>query len=298
MSAAGRNALLVRLYRALLRLLPAPLRERHGGAMEDAFAELYAAERRRGTRALMVLCAGEAIDVIRTGIALRRRSVPAQAPSSSGLAFFSALDVKLGLRMLVKYPGLSLVAVVGMAVAIAIGSGAFSMIAAMMETTLPLADGDRVVALRNATTEPGRSQASLRDYVAWRDELKSVHDVSAFMTVHRNLMVPGAGVELVRVVRMTASGFRVARTAPALGRPLLEEDERTDARVMVIGYEEWQRRFAADPGIIGRRVSLGSAAYTIVGVMPEGFRFPVNDRYWIPLVFGPAQRAHEADVSL
>src|SRR5688572_12026972 len=159
------------------------------------------------------------------------------ARASRGLARvdqlrFSALDIKLGVRMLVKYPGLSLVAVIGMAVAIAIGAGAFSLIESMMVTTVPLPEGDRVVALRNAIlTEPGQSRASLRDFTAWRGGLKSVEDVAAFTTVRRNLVVPGAGVELVRVARMTASGFRIARTAPVLGRPLLDEDERSDARV-------------------------------------------------------------------
>jgi predicted permease len=226
------------------------------------------------------------------------------ARASRGLApfdqlRFSALDVRLGVRMLVKYPGLSAIAVIGMAVAIAIGASAFSIIASLLETTLPVPEGERVVALRNAIiTEPGRNRASLRDFAAWRDELVSVLDVSAFTTVRRNLLVPGAAVELVPVARMTASGFRVVRTAPLLGRPLLEEDERSDARVVVIGFEEWQQRFAADPGIIGRSVSLGTDAYTIVGVMPEGFRFPVDDCYWIPLVFGPAERAQADAISL
>ena len=225
------------------------------------------------------------------------------ARASRGLARvdqlrFSALDVKLGVRMLVKYPGLSLVAVIGMSVAIAIGVGAFSMLAAL-EATLPLPDGDRVVMLRNAIiTEPGRNRSSLRDYASWRDELEAVQDVSAFTRVRRNLLIPGAGVELVPVARMTASGFKLARTPAAIGRPLLEEDERNDARVVVIGHDEWQRRFAADPGILGRRIGLGSEVYTIVGVMPEGFRFPFNDGYWIPLVFGAVERARDGDVSL
>jgi putative ABC transport system permease protein len=203
----------------------------------------------------------------------------------------SWLDVKLGLRMLTKYPGLSSVSVLGMAVAIAIGAGAFSMIESMTQTTLPISDGDRVVALRNAIiTEPGRNQASLRDFLAWREELESVQDLAAFTRGQRTLVARGTEADLVRVVRMTASGFDIARTAPVLGRTLITEDERSDARVVVIGFEEWQRRFAADPHIIGRDIGLGSDVYTVVGVMPDGFGFPVADRYWIPLVIGPADR--------
>src|SRR5688572_18252180 len=124
------------------------------------------------------------------------------ARASRGLAFFdqlrfSALDVRLGVRMLVKYPVLSLVSVVGMAVAIAIGSGAYIVIDALLDPALPLPRGERVVALRNAIiTEPGRNQASLGDFVVWRDELKSVQNLAAFTMVRRNLVVPGAGVDL------------------------------------------------------------------------------------------------------
>ncbi|MEX2284745.1 MAG: ABC transporter permease [Gemmatimonadota bacterium] len=290
--------------------LPARMRSfwrglRHGDTVEAEMTEEFRHHLDLRTR-----------DLVREGLSARQAARKAKlefghidghlidARNSRGLVHFdqlrfSALDVKLGVRMLVKYPGLSLVAVIGMAVAIAIGAGAFSLIESMMETTVPLPDGDRVVALRNAIiTEPGQNRASLRDFTAWRDGLKSVEDVAAFTTTRRNLQVPGEGVELVRVVRMTASGFSLARTAPVLGRPLLEEDERDDARVLVIGYEEWQQRFAADPAIVGRRVGLGTDQYTIVGVMPEGFRFPVNDGYWIPLVFGQAERAQDDAVSL
>jgi predicted permease len=229
-----------------------------------------------------------------------RRFGPHEDPAAGSRIGISSLDVKLGLRMLAKYPGLSSISVLGMAVAIAIGAGAFSIIASLMETALPLPDGDRVVALRNAiTTEIGQNRASLRDFMAWQ-EMKSVQDVAAFATVRRNLVAPGVPVDLVRVVRMTASGFRIARTTPLRGRTLLDEDERTGVHVVVIAYDEWQERFAADPGIIGRRVALDGEEYTIVGVMPEGFHFPIDDRYWIPFAIGPVERgnADAVDVTI
>ncbi|KPJ97956.1 MAG: hypothetical protein AMS20_16620, partial [Gemmatimonas sp. SG8_28] len=93
---------------------------------------------------------------------------------------------------------------------------------------------------------------------------------------------------LVRVAEITASGFRVARTPPALGRPLLDQDERKGAPpVLVIAYEEWQRRFDGDPAIIGRQVRLDSELHTVVGVMPAGYRFPIADTYWVPLKLDP-----------
>jgi predicted permease len=198
----------------------------------------------------------------------------------------SWLDVKLGLRMLAKYPGLSLVSVIGMAVAIAIGAGYYAGYDAILDPAFPLDDGDRVVALRYRDVErPGPNAAvSAHDYVAWRAALRSVRDPGAFRSQRRNLITDEGRIELIDVAAMTASGFRVARVSPTLGRPLLDEDERAGAApVLVIAHEEWQRVFNGDPGILGRTVRLGATVHTVVGVMPEGFRFPVNHRFWAPL---------------
>lgn len=204
----------------------------------------------------------------------------------------SSLDVKLGLRMLVKYPGLSLIATIGMAVAIAIGAGSFAAIYALVDSTLPLDEGDRIVAIQNNRADnPGNPERqAVHDFFLWRDELTSVRDLTAFrMEQHRNLITADGRTELVPVAEMTASGFRVARVAPVLGRPLVDEDERAGAPpVIVIAYEEWQRRFDGDPDVVGRSVRLGNTVHTVVGVMPEGFRFPVQHRYWVPLRLNPS----------
>ena len=198
----------------------------------------------------------------------------------------SWLDVKLGLRMLAKYPGLSLVAVIGMAVAIAIGAGVFGVISAIVDPTLPVPGGGRVVGVmsRRADIAADAEMRVLHDFVVWRSELTTVRDLSAFRLNRRNLIIEGRATELVDIAEMTAAGFRVAQIPPLLGRPLLEDDERPGATpVLVIGHGEWQRRFDGDPNIIGTNVRLGEAVHTIVGVMPEGFRFPVNHGYWAPL---------------
>ena len=218
------------------------------------------------------------------------------ARAARGLRLFdrlgvSWLDVKLGVRMLVKYPWLSLVSVAGMAVAIAIGAGGFGIIYALMDAPLPLDEGERVVSIQNSdVTNPGSpDRRAVHDFLLWREQLRSVHDLSAFTEDVRMLTIPGGGSHLVEVARMTASGFRVARVAPILGRPLLDADERAGAPpVLVIAYEEWQSRFGGDPAIIGRTVRLDNTVHTVVGVMPEGFRFPVDHRYWVPLRLDPA----------
>ncbi|MFP5288166.1 MAG: ABC transporter permease, partial [Thermoanaerobaculia bacterium] len=117
-----------------------------------------------------------------------------------------------------------------------------------------------------------------------------MEDLGAFRTLRRNLISPDGQSELVTVAEITASGFRLARVPPLLGRYLIEEDEREGGTpVAVIGHEVWRTRYASDPAAVGRTVRLGNVTYTIVGVMPEGFAFPVNHRLWIPLRADPSE---------
>ena len=183
----------------------------------------------------------------------------------------SWLDVKLGLRMLTKYPGLSLVAVAGMAIAIAFGAGYFALVGSFLDARVPIEGGDRLVMIRNL------------EFRQWRDRVTSV-ELSAFRDDKRNLITEDGHVQLVRVAAITASGLRLTRVPPFLGRTLLDEDERPGAPpVVVIGYEQWRRQFNADVRILGRTVRLGDTPHTIVGVMPEGFAFPIQHAGWVPL---------------
>lgn len=205
----------------------------------------------------------------------------------------SWLDIKLGARMLVKYPGLALVGGLGMAVAIAIGAGSFAFFYSHLYPDIPLPDGNRIVALENWDVRANNEERqSLHDYAEWRRDLKTVQPVGAFRTVGRNLITGEGSPEAVPVAEMTASGFRVAQVAPLLGRPLVDEDERKGAPpVVVIGHEVWKTRFDGDPEVVGREVRLGNTVHTIVGVMPEKFGFPVNHRFWVALRADP--RDHE-----
>ena len=202
----------------------------------------------------------------------------------------SWLDVKLGLRMLVKHPGLTLVGGLGMAVAIAIGAGSFAFFYSHMYPAIPLDEGDRLVALENWNTRLNNEERqSLHDFDTWRTEMRTVRDVGAFRTVGRNLIVPGRPAEPVPIAEITAAGFHAARVAPLLGRPLVDEDEAEGAPpVVVIGYDAWRTRFAGDRAIVGRTVRLGNTVHTVVGVMPDGFGFPVSHDFWTPLRARPA----------
>ena len=83
---------------------------------------------------------------------------------------------------------------------------------------------------------------------------------------------------------MTAAGFRIVPDAPLLGRTLVAADERAGAApVVVLGYDVWRTRVGADSGVLGRSVQLGDVHATVVGVMPEGYAFPVAHDVWVPL---------------
>ena len=199
------------------------------------------------------------------------------------------LDVKLGFRMLIKYPGLALVGGVGIAVAVAIAVGAFSVIyGTFMVSSLPLEEGDRIVSIEISDSAAGATELrSLYDYYVWRDGLNSVQEVSAFRILMPNLIVPGVQPESVRVASMSASGFRLARVQPLMGRYLEDEDEREGApSVVVISENVWRNRLEGDPTILGRNIKLGATTHSIIGVMPKDFAFPVNDHFWVPLRAG------------
>ncbi|HEX6912242.1 MAG TPA: ABC transporter permease, partial [Longimicrobium sp.] len=205
----------------------------------------------------------------------------------SGLSW---LDVKLGVRMLFKYPGLTLVGGLGMALAIGVGAGMFAFMYAFMFPRLPLDEGHRIVAIENwDLRRDNQDRRSLHDLAAWRTELRTVREVSAFRDVDRNHIAPDGTTTPVALAEITASGFRVARVAPALGRYLVDEDEMPGAQpVVVIGHDVWRTRFAADPRIVGRTVRLGNVMHTVVGVMPRGYAFPVNHDWWIPFRLTPS----------
>jgi putative ABC transport system permease protein len=216
-----------------------------------------------------------------------RRPVAARPQRGRGGSVMpSALDVRLALRVLAKYPVLSSVSVIGMSVAIAIGTIVFGWVSAVLEPKLLLDEGDRIVAVQtNRADAPGnRDLQVLHDFLEWRTELTSVRDLGAFQLGDRNLIVENQVVGVVAVAEMSAAGFRVARVRPLLGRPLVDDDEHAGGPpVLVIGHAEWLLYFDGDPNIIGRTVRLAETVHTVVGVMPEDFRFPQSHGFWVPL---------------
>lgn len=197
----------------------------------------------------------------------------------------SWLDFRLGFRMLVKYPGLAVVGGLAMAFAIWVGAGTFEFVRQIVDPALPLADGDRIVGIHVVDAlESGVERRVSWDLLSWRESLESVEDLGAFRLLDRNLITGDERGEPVEVAEMSVTGFQVAGVAPLMGRTLVPADEAPGAApVVVMGHDVWQRRFGGDPDIVGTTLRLGTLRPTVVGVMPEGFEFPVAQSLWMPL---------------
>jgi putative ABC transport system permease protein len=251
---------------------------------EDVIGDLEEAHSRRikrhGHFRAGLLTSLEALEL---AFAMVRARTPRLLPT------FSWLDYKLGFRMLVKYPGLTLVGGVAIAFAIGIGTATFEFITDFVRPTVPLPEGKRIVELRLwHTASSSVEEQALHDFAAWRSELRTVQDLGAFRTIQRNVTITGGQAEPMPVAEISASVFRVARVPVLLGRPLREADEEIGApRVAVIGYDVWRDRLLGDPAIIGKIVRIGGDQVEIVGVMPEGFAFPVAHSMWVPLRENP-----------
>ena len=283
---------------ALLRRVAPPDRA------EDLLGDVAEVHRirvgRHGPLIATVLTALEAVELAAAllrekarGWIAARRAASSGAASTGGRppvwsrlsANVSWLDAKLGLRLLVKNPGLTLVAVFALAIGIPIGLVPLQMLSALSAPP-PFDDGERIVGLQNWDIAASNDdRPSVHDFELWRSELRSFEQIAAFRPVLKNLAGQEGGVEPVRGSEITASAFSILRVRPLHGRVLVEGDEAAGAApVVVLGYDLWQTRFGGDPAVVGRTVQLGGEHREVVGVMPPGFKFPSRrNRFWIPL---------------
>ena len=206
-------------------------------------------------------------------------------------------DYKLGLRMLVKYPGLTLAGGLALAIAIGIGAGWYDVVGKVFTPTIPLPEGDRLVSIETQNTLTNEPEPRvLREFLEWRHGLQTIEDLGAYRTHTRNLVVGNSPPEPIQVAELTAAAFGTARVLPLFGRALLDSDERADGSdVVVLGYDVWQRSLGGREDVLGSVVKLGGTPATVIGVMPKGFGYPVNHDAWTPLSLRGSYRALEGD---
>ncbi|MBA3637683.1 MAG: ABC transporter permease [Acidobacteria bacterium] len=258
------------------------------GEAEDVLGDLEESRHRRlqrhGAAAARMLSAIDTLDMV-AAIA-RTRADRFRTNKRSSLV----QDYKLGWRMLVKYPGLTLAGGLALAIAIGIGAGWYDLTRDFLRPNLPLPEGHRIVEveMRNAVASEDERRL-LHDFLTWRRDVQSIEELGAYRSIERNLVLGDAQADPVTGAEITASAFRLVRVAPLVGRPLLEADEQPGAEpVAVLGYDLWRQRFGGRTDAIGETIQLGRTTTTVVGVMPEGFTFPINHRFWIPLPLQPS----------
>ena len=188
-------------------------------------------------------------------------------------------DVRFGLRMLVKEPGFTVIAVVTLALGIGANTAIFSLGNVFMFKPLPVKDADRmtVVAVQSKTdTDP--NQMSYLDYLDYRSQSTSVFtDMTGYILDLTGLSYQGHADRMI-MAYVPGNFFTMLGLHPAAGRLIApgEGDAPKTGPVVVLGYSYWQKRFGGDRGILGRSVSLDGNAVTVIGVVPEEFHGPYN----------------------
>jgi predicted permease len=194
-------------------------------------------------------------------------------------------DLRYGARMLMKNPGFTLIAVLTLALGVGANTAIFSVVNRVLLFRLPYKDAGRLVMVWGANPQQGADidLVSPADLADWRTQNTAFEDLAATNDAPYNLTGMGEPESLIGY-SLAANFFQVTGAQPALGRAFTPEEDRAGAPgVVILSHRLWQRRFGADPNAVGRSVTLNGAPYTIIGVMPAGFRHPQQAELWTPL---------------
>jgi putative ABC transport system permease protein len=191
-------------------------------------------------------------------------------------------DLRYGLRMLRNRPGFTLIAVFTLALGIGANTAIFSVVNTVVLRPLPFAGPDRLVMVWE--TMPGNDRRSVApgNFTDWQKEAQSFEQLAGYSSAALNLTGDGEPERLTGAA-VTANIFKTLGVEAAVGRTFDSEDAgREGGSVVVLSDGLWQRRYGADPNIVGRALSLDDKSYTVVGVMPAEFRFPIQSELWVP----------------
>ncbi len=201
-------------------------------------------------------------------------------------------DWRMALRQFVSQPGLTVAAVVALALGVGLPTLLFSIGYGIFLRGLPFPDGHRIVAVTVANVATGRQrlELSIHDLADWRAAQSSFDELAAFRMSSLNVVVREGQPERLAGAYITTNGFAVMRARPLLGRTFIEADGAPGAPlVLVLGYGPWITRFGGDPAVVGRVVRANGQPATVVGVMPAGFAFPSAQEAWLPLRVNPLE---------
>jgi len=193
-------------------------------------------------------------------------------------------DLRFGLRMLLKKPGFSLIAVFTIALGIGANTAIFSVVNAVLLRPLPYSNAERIVAIQEISKEGKRIQVTPANFLDWRAQNTVFEHLAAIFTRGSNLAGEN-GADRINLAVTSANFFDVFGAQPERGRLFLPEDEQAGhAPIVVIGHALWQRRYGGDPNIVGQSITLDGTIYTIAGIAPAGFQYPDKTEAWLPPV--------------
>jgi predicted permease len=187
-------------------------------------------------------------------------------------------DIRSALRLIRRDPGFAAAVILTLAIGIGANTAIFSVVNSVLLRPLQYREPGRLVTVNEMVPKVAHIYpelpVNLSHYFDWKKAVSSFESIALVQS--RTMNVTGGGEpELLNGARISANTFEVLGAKPALGRPFLEREERKGQdRVLILAHKLWSRRYHSDPGIIGRKVLLDGNPYDVVGVLPEGFRFP------------------------
>ena len=204
--------------------------------------------------------------------------------------------------MLLKDPWFTTVAAVALGLGIGVNTTVFTFVNAVLIRGLPFERPEEIVYLATHDTtrdEGDSSAASWQEFEDWRAKARSFTGLAAFRPLQMNVSDPDHPAERVSGASVTANMFGLLGQQPFLGRDFAPGEDATGAApVVMLGYSVWKNRYNSDPGVIGRTLKINDAAYSVIGVMPEGMRFPTNADMWRPLLPIAAENRHNRNISV
>ncbi|MGH7470561.1 MAG: ADOP family duplicated permease [Longimicrobiales bacterium] len=204
-------------------------------------------------------------------------------------------ELRLALRGLVRNRALTLSAALALALGIGATTTLFSIVRGGL-ADLPFGQSEELVLITREHPERGVTNqgAQTFDYLTWLGALRGFEGISAFASRAMNLAGPEHAPERVSGVSISPNTFELLGTRPLMGRGFQAPDAvRGAPATVIIGHALWQARFAGAANIVGRPLRVDGTLHTIIGVMPEGFGFPINQSIWLPLQLTPSSAAGE-----
>ncbi len=200
------------------------------------------------------------------------------------MAFFE--DVRYGVRNLAKNPAFTLVAISALALGIGVNAVVFAITNGVLFKGLPFVS-DRILYLstRNLTRAQRRVGVSYPDYRDWRAQARSFRNMGAYRFQIVNISDPGNTPARFNLGQMTANSFGIICQKPVIGRDFTPEDEKAGAApVAILGNGIWESRYGRNPNLLRQTIRVNGIPTTVIGVMPPGFKFPIDSDLWTPLV--------------